>query len=100
MVATPRGRPDRIESPGTGRRLHRGPAGDWRDDDPRPHGPDLTHFASRRGIAANALPNTTANLAAWITHAQSLKPYAQMPNVTAFDGEELGALTAYLQTLR
>src|SRR4029079_2450118 len=42
-------------------------------------GPDLTHIGSRKGLAANAYPNTTAYLAAWVTHAQSLKPNAQMP---------------------
>jgi cytochrome c oxidase subunit 2 len=63
-------------------------------------GPDLTHLASRSGIAANALPNSTAALAGWVTHAQSLKPYARMPNITAFNGAELRELVAYLQTLR
>jgi cytochrome c oxidase subunit 2 len=63
-------------------------------------GPDLTHLAARRGLAANSLPNDTASLAAWITHAQSLKPSAQMPNITAFSGVELRALVAYLQTLK
>lgn len=63
-------------------------------------GPDLTHLGSRQGIAANAFPNSTAYLAAWVTHAQSLKPGAQMPDVTAFSGEELRAMVAYLQGLK
>lgn len=63
-------------------------------------GPDLTHVAIRSGLAANSLPNDTASLSAWVTHAQSLKPYAQMPNVTAFNGAESRALVGYLQTLR
>ena len=62
-------------------------------------GPDLTHVGSRLGIAANALPNDVADLSAWVTHAQSLKPTAQMPNITAFNGDELLALVAYLRTL-
>jgi cytochrome c oxidase subunit II len=62
--------------------------------------PDLTHLASRRGIAANALENNKANISAWVTHAQSLKPSSMMPNVTQFSGEELQALVAYLQQLR
>ncbi len=62
-------------------------------------GPDLTHIGSRLGIAANARPNDVADLAAWVTHAQSLKPTAQMPNITAFSGDELRALVAYLRTL-
>lgn len=63
-------------------------------------GPDLTHLASRRGIAANMLPNNEANLAGWITHAQSLKPSAAMPNVTQFKGGELQAIVAYLESLK
>lgn len=62
--------------------------------------PNLTHIASRHGIAANSLRNDTANLAAWVTHAQSLKPGAEMPNVTQFSGQELQDLVAYLQHLQ
>jgi cytochrome c oxidase subunit 2 len=63
-------------------------------------GPDLTHIASRLGLAANTVPNTTGNLEAWVTHAQSLKPEAVMPDVTEFRGQELRDLTAYLEQLR
>jgi cytochrome c oxidase subunit 2 len=63
-------------------------------------GPDLTHIASRRMIASNWLPNNTADLAAWITHARSLKPAVLMPNVTAFDGGQLLQVVAYLQSLK
>jgi cytochrome c oxidase subunit II len=63
-------------------------------------GPDLTHIGGRAGIAANALPNDRATLSAWATHAQSLKPYSQMPNITAFRGDELQQLVAYLQSLK
>ncbi|HVW08486.1 MAG TPA: c-type cytochrome, partial [Bryobacteraceae bacterium] len=63
-------------------------------------GPDLTHIGSRLGIAANTLPNTTGNLEAWVTHAQSIKPEAVMPDLTEFQGQELRDLTAYLQQLR
>lgn len=62
-------------------------------------GPDLTHIGSRHRLAANAFPNDTAHLAAWVTHAQSLKPGSQMPSLTAFDGEQLRALVRYLQEL-
>ena len=62
--------------------------------------PDLTHIASRMGLAANTLENDTANLAAWITHAQSLKPGSQMPDITQYTGSDLLALVAYLQSLR
>jgi cytochrome c1 len=46
------------------------------------------------------LPNNQANLAAWVTHAQALKPASQMPNVSQFTGDELQALVAYLQSLK
>lgn len=62
-------------------------------------GPDLTHLASRQGIASDMLDNNTANLSGWVTHAQSLKPGAVMPNVTAFNGEQLRNLVSYLQSL-
>ena len=63
-------------------------------------GPDLTHLASRRGLAANSYPNTRAPLSAWVTHAQSLKPLAQMPNLTVLTGQEQQALVTYLESLR
>jgi cytochrome c oxidase subunit 2 len=62
--------------------------------------PDLTHIASRKTLGADTLENDTANLEAWVTHAQSLKPAAQMPDVTQFSGADLRALVAYLQNLR
>jgi cytochrome c oxidase subunit 2 len=63
-------------------------------------GPDLTHIGSRRAIAANAFWNNTGDLAAWVTHAQSLKPGSQMPNITSMTGEESLALVEYLQQLQ
>lgn len=62
--------------------------------------PDLTHLASRQFIAANSYRNNKANLAAWATHAQSLKPGAAMPDLTEYNGEDLRALTAYLLQLK
>ncbi len=63
-------------------------------------GPDLTHIGSRRMIASNWLPNNTADMAAWITHARSLKPAVVMPNITAFDGDQLLQVVAYLESLK
>jgi hypothetical protein len=59
-------------------------------------GPDLTHVASRARIAGGMLENDTANMAAWVTHAQSLKPGSLMGSLTQFTGEELLAPVAYL----
>lgn len=62
--------------------------------------PDLTHIASRMSLASDTLTNSRANLAAWITHAQSLKPGVTMPNLTQFTGVQLRDMVDYLQTLR
>jgi cytochrome c oxidase subunit 2 len=62
-------------------------------------GPDLTHLASRRTIAAGTLPNTAGNLAAWILDPQTIKPGAKMP-ANQLDGPSLQALLAYLGTLK
>lgn len=62
-------------------------------------GPELTHVAGRRLIAGGMLDNNLANMHAWVTSAQSIKPGARMPNVTEFTGPELHALVAYLRTL-
>ncbi|HEX5412610.1 MAG TPA: cytochrome c oxidase subunit II [Terriglobia bacterium] len=62
-------------------------------------GPDLTHLAGRKYIASDSYINNIANLEAWITHAQSLKPGALMPNLTMYTGKDLQELVAYLQQL-
>jgi cytochrome c oxidase subunit 2 len=62
--------------------------------------PDLTHIGSRRYIAANSYINNNAYLEAWVTHAQSLKPGAQMPNLTQFTGTQLNDLVSYLRQLQ
>ena len=62
-------------------------------------GPDLTHLASRPRIAAGALPNDPASLAAWISDPQSIKPGSRMP-ATQLAAADLSALTAYLGNLR
>lgn len=63
-------------------------------------GPELTHFASRLGLASNAFPNNEATLAGWVTHAQSMKPEVEMPNITQFNGTDLLDLVAYLRNLK
>lgn len=62
-------------------------------------GPDLTHLASRRTIAAGTLPLTTGNLAGWILDPQTIKPGVKMPP-TQIDPQSLQALLAYLGTLK
>ena len=62
-------------------------------------GPDLTHVAGRRRLAAGTLPNTPVNLAGWIRDPQAVKPGTRMP-ATQLSGEDLAALTTYLSELR
>lgn len=62
-------------------------------------GPDLSHLASRRTLAAGTLAISRGNLAAWIIDPQGIKPGAHMP-VMDLDGDELNAVVAYLESLK
>jgi cytochrome c oxidase subunit 2 len=63
------------------------------------NGPDLTHVASRRTLAAGALPNTRGALAGWILDPAGVKPGTQMPS-TSMKGPDLDALLTFLQSLK
>lgn len=63
-------------------------------------GPDLTHVGSRRSIAAGAFPNNQGTLAGWISDSQHLKPGNLMPSFNVFEGEDLRAIAAYLESLK
>jgi cytochrome c oxidase subunit 2 len=62
-------------------------------------GPDLTHFGTRKTVAAGILPNTPDTLMAWIRDAPRLKPGAKMPPFALSDAQAQ-ALAAYLQSLQ
>jgi cytochrome c oxidase subunit 2 len=62
-------------------------------------GPDLTHVASRRTLAAGDLPNTRGNLYGWIADPQSLKPGSRMPRV-GVTTQELHLIVEYVGSLR
>jgi cytochrome c oxidase subunit II len=62
-------------------------------------GPDLTHFASRRELAAGAAPNNRGYLSAWIAAPHTLKPGSFMPAIV-LPGADMTALVGYLETLR
>lgn len=62
-------------------------------------GPDLTHLASRRTLAAGTLPNNRGNLAGWILDPQTIKPGNHMP-ANGMPSEDLQALLAYLEMLK
>lgn len=64
------------------------------------NGPDLTHIGSRMSIGAGILPNTQATLAGWIASAQHIKPESRMPSFDVFEGEDLRAIAAYLESLK
>jgi cytochrome c oxidase subunit 2 len=61
-------------------------------------GPDLTHFATRKAIAADTIPNTPAELAGWIADPQHAKPGNKMPALP-LSGRDLGELVDYLEGL-
>lgn len=61
-------------------------------------GPDLTHLASRRTLAAGTVPNNRGNLGGWIVAPDGIKPGSLMPP-TPLTGAELQALLTYLETL-
>jgi cytochrome c oxidase subunit 2 len=61
-------------------------------------GPDLTHVASRRHLAAGLLPLDRKSLAGWIADPQHFKPGNQMPAVRLAP-DELSAVVDYLLEL-
>jgi cytochrome c oxidase subunit 2 len=62
-------------------------------------GPDLTHLASRRTIAAGTLPMSKGNLYGWVEDPQSIKPGNHMPTI-GLEPNDLHAVVAYLETLK
>ena len=62
-------------------------------------GPDLTHIASRRTLAAATLDNHVGTLAGWIADPQTVKPGNRMPPTSDLSGSELRALATYLASL-
>ncbi len=63
------------------------------------NGPDLTHFGSRLGIAANTVPNTPGNLGGWIADPQSTKPGNHMATI-AVKSADMQPLINYLESLK
>jgi len=62
-------------------------------------GPDLTHVASRKQLAAGILENTPENMRRWLKSPQHIKPGALMPDFSLTD-RQLDQLSEYLETLR
>jgi cytochrome c oxidase subunit 2 len=63
------------------------------------YGPDLTNFGSRTSIGSVTVPNTSGDLARWITNAQNIKPGNLMPPIAMSSGD-LNDLVAYLESLK
>jgi cytochrome c oxidase subunit II len=62
-------------------------------------GPDLTHLASRRTLAAVMLENDFEHLAGWVASPQSIKPGVGMPEFD-FEPGEFEPLIRYLNSLK
>ncbi len=61
--------------------------------------PDLSHLASRRMLAAGALPNTPEQLASWSDNPQQYKPGVNMPALR-LPAAEMHDLVSYLASLK
>jgi cytochrome c oxidase subunit 2 len=62
-------------------------------------GPDLTHVASRDTLASGSVPNSPANIRAFVDNPAHFKPGLLMPSMHLND-HDLDAVTAYLVTLK
>ena len=61
-------------------------------------GPNLTHLASRRTIAAGIMDNNAENLNRWINNPTQVKPGSKMPKLN-WTEDQVRYIVAYLQTL-
>jgi cytochrome c oxidase subunit 2 len=62
-------------------------------------GPDLTHVGGRTTLASLTIPNTPAELNAWLTDPQRVKPGNRMPTLPLTPADKR-ALVAYLESLK
>jgi cytochrome c oxidase subunit 2 len=62
-------------------------------------GPDLTHFGSRRSVAAGTLTMSRGAVQGWITQPQAVKPGTMMPPV-ALSPADADAASRYLMGLK
>lgn len=63
-------------------------------------GPDLTHLASRRTIAAGTLPFSREALDDWIVAPTHIKPGARMPSFATLPDADRAAIVDFLMDLR
>lgn len=62
------------------------------------YGPDLTHVASRRTLAAVSLENGIGTMGGWIADPQHIKPGVHMPSVP-LSRDQFNALLHYVMSL-
>lgn len=62
-------------------------------------GPDLSHLGSRTTLAAGILPNTTDNIARFITDPERIKPGTKMPAFGMLPPEDIRVLATWLRGL-
>jgi cytochrome c oxidase subunit 2 len=62
-------------------------------------GPDLSHLASRKTLAAGVVENTPEGLTRWLRNPQKVKPGNLMPNMQLTD-TQTEDLVRYFQTLK
>lgn len=63
-------------------------------------GPDLTHFASRRTMAAGTMPIDAERLQSWLLNPDHIKPDVRMPGYASLEASERDALVSYLLDLK
>ena len=63
-------------------------------------GPDLTHVASRVSLGAGTLRMSPGAFAAWVGSSQHIKPDNLMPAFDMLPADEIGAIAAYLESLK
>jgi cytochrome c oxidase subunit II len=63
-------------------------------------GPDLTHFGSRRTLAAATLPMTRDAIGRFIRDPSAIKPGSRMPSFRQMSTDDADAIAVYLAELR
>lgn len=63
-------------------------------------GPDLTHVGARRTLGAGVRPNNAGAMGGWIANSQAIKPGNRMPAYPVLSGQDLRAVSTYLESLK
>jgi cytochrome c oxidase subunit 2 len=63
-------------------------------------GPDLSYLGARRTVGGGILPTNQGSIAGWVADSQAIKPGNRMPAYPTLSGEDLRAVSAYLESLK